>query len=134
MNETICDILKITPREIKRWAEENAVDSILPEIIKDLVLASSSRLTRCNFLYGSCNNLPGLDGHVENQQEHPFVPIGESYWEIGCESSANSKANKDYVKRTLETEPELRKQLTFVFVSPQIWKNRQKWETEKKNR
>ena len=134
MNETIYDILKITPREIKRWTEENAVDSILPEIIKDLVLASSSRLTRCNFLYGSCNNLPGLDGHVENQQEHPFVPIGESYWEIGCESSANSKANKDYVKRTQETEPELRKQLTFVFVSPQIWKNRQKWETEKKQK
>lgn len=134
MNTTPDDFLKISAKEIKHWADIEKVEAVLPDIIRNLILASSQHLRRCEFLHGECNNLPGLDGHVINHQEHPFVPLGESYWEIGCEKSASSKANRDYDKRTQQTPPELRAKLTFVFVSPQIWAGREKWETEKRRR
>ena len=47
MNTTPDDFLKISAKEIKHWADIEKVEAVLPDIIRNLILASSKHLIRC---------------------------------------------------------------------------------------
>ena len=48
----------------------------------------------------------------------PFVPEGRSYWEIGTGLEAGNKATLDYRDLTTVTPEAVRRESTFVFVTP----------------
>ena len=48
----------------------------------------------------------------------PFVPEGKSFWEIGTGIDARAKATSDYRELTETTPDEVRRESTFVFVTP----------------
>jgi len=56
----------------------------------------------------------------------PFVPEGRSLWEIGTRLKAGNKATCDYNARTKDTPENVRRESTFVFVTP--LSGRRDWE------
>lgn len=125
------DTLKINAKEIHNWSDKEKADSTLPEIIQNLVITSCPELTRCDFHHGDCNGMPGLDGIVENESKHLFVPFGKSLWEISVRKDVKKKLEEDYKDRTIRTEESERHATTLVLVTGRLYASQQKWEKEK---
>ncbi|MBP6749418.1 MAG: hypothetical protein KA144_07255 [Xanthomonadaceae bacterium] len=71
---------------------------------------------------------PGWDGCVDSGAATPWIPIGVSGWEFGCNVDPDRKAQSDYKARLRNVPEEERKNTTFVFVSPRKWPEKQAWE------
>jgi hypothetical protein len=74
----------------------------------------------------------------------PFVPEGSSLWEIGTGVDAGDKATRDYRELTAATPDDVRREATFIFVTPMsgrrdwtyTWKEdaQAKWVEERRKR
>lgn len=134
MKVTKINLLDIRSNDIKNWAENSEASSELPEIIKKLVYTASNQIDKIKFLSREDNNNPGWDGIVNNTGVHPHIPSGCSFWEIGTNKRPKKKADEDYNKRTLQTEESIRRESTFVFVTPRPWRNKEQWIQTKRER
>lgn len=109
----------VTAEDLDDYSLRRDSEAIIPELIWMLVTASTPDITVCRIPYGGSINLPGLDGLVETQNGfRQFVPKGRSYWETGRSNKPQSKATRDYGKRTREMSVKDRQAATFVFVTP----------------
>jgi hypothetical protein len=121
--------------DLQRWSEAIQARTSLPEMVADLIRASSQDIGSFRFPSGDKGQVRGFDGRLESRGAPPFVPEGRSIWEFGV-SDGVAKAEKDYRKRTKEVPEEERKKTVFVFATLQTWDNpKQKldeWISEKR--
>ena len=91
-------------------------------------MAASVPVARARrFPLGDSINQHGPDGELDcDTGLPPFVPDGHSFWEIGASLDARGKASDDYRELTRETPEEVRRQASFVFVTPHS--GRRGWE------
>jgi hypothetical protein len=85
--------------------------------------------------------VPGYN-EVANDEENRFVPIGLPVSELGTNADYKSKANKDYWKRSGDkakngtegnsTRKFNRSQITFIFVPPHVWTDKDDWVAARK--
>lgn len=94
-------------------------EDMLPALIRKLIKETSSTITYNRFPSGDATSTPGVDGIVKNNTECQFIPVGDSFWEIG--TSGLTKINKDYDKRTEEFTEEIRLSTTFILIFPKYW-------------
>lgn len=94
---------------------------------------ASGNVTFCNVPAGGAVNQAGWDGELISEDSNAWIPKGRSFWEISCEAKIASKATSDYKKRTVSTPEAIRKNSTFVFVTPRQWSEaaKKKWLKEK---
>ena len=137
----------IETSHLSSWAASKASESRFPHLVKDLIRATIDA-DKLRMPSGDAVWVPGFDGEISNSQENRFVPTGFSVWEIGTNSSPASKAKEDYDKRTIDIAPSEedkktrkrkipkrkidRSALTFVFVTPRVWDNKEDWVYEKR--
>ncbi len=111
----------ITERQLDIWVRGNAqiAQGVIVELIWRLVAAASPNPKERRFPLGDSIGQHGPDGILNTEFGYePFVPEGQSYWEIGTGLRASDKATSDY-KGLVENIPEAtRRQSTFVFVTP----------------
>ncbi|MDE0180273.1 MAG: hypothetical protein OXL39_02940 [Caldilineaceae bacterium] len=70
------------------------------------------------FPFGDSIGQPGTDGFLSDDKGFlPFVPTGDSYWEIGTGPAA-TKATDDYRKRTEAIDEATRQNSIIVIVNP----------------
>lgn len=118
---------------LKSWADSASSNGELPELVKNLVRATAIEIRSIRFPHGDAVNMPGYDGIlVVNKSANDYVPEGLSVWEMGTGERPSDKANKDYIKRTKQVTQDRRETITFVFVTPRRWNNRNEWIEEKK--
>lgn len=124
----------ISAGDIKNWSSTNQRDcaSLLPELLRRLILATSVSVEDINFPSGDSISTSGWDGSLRCETSSPFFPTGVSAWELGVKNSPGKKADEDYKKRTNNSNEMSINETTFVFVTPRSWPGRQKWITEKK--
>ena len=97
----------------------NIAQGVIVELVFRLVAASVARPAERNFPLADSINQPGADGTLDTANGFaPFVPEGRSYWEIGSGLDARDKANADYSELTASTPAAIRRNATFVFVTP----------------
>jgi hypothetical protein len=111
----------ITENQLDEWARANSRDAqgVIVELIYRLVATSTPRPKRRRFPLGDSIGQPGPDGELDTDVDfNPFVPEGVSYWEIGTGEKAGKKATSDYKDRTKATPEEVRRESTFIFVTP----------------
>lgn len=125
----------ITANDLSQWADTIPAKDTFPEMIGDLVRASSLKIESFRFPSGDMGQVRGFDGYLEAEGSPPYVPDGSSIWELGVGRDLIPKANSDYQKRTKETPENIRQNTTFVFATPRTW-NQAKiklidWEHEK---
>ncbi len=113
----------ITALDLQHWADTLQARSSFPGLIADLVRSQAQDISSIRFPSGDKGQVRGFDGHLDANVNSPYIPTGKSIWEFGVSTGAASKADSDYKKRTNGTPEKLRKETTFVFVSPRAWDN-----------
>lgn len=124
----------ISAGDIKNWSFTNQRDcaSLLPELLRRLILSTSTSVEYINFPSGDSISTSGWDGSLKCETASPFFPTDISAWELGVKTSPGKKADEDYEKRTNNPGEISLSKTTFVFVTPRSWPGRQKWVIEKK--
>jgi len=118
--------------DLAQWANRLDAQGLLPKLIRRLILATSSDITRIGVRSEEGIRYPGYDGIVEAGKGNAFVPTGLSAWEMGVNQDPKGKAESDYTKRTedpLGVDPF---QTTFVFVTPRRWPGKEDWVEDKR--
>jgi len=87
---------------LEQWSESREAQEKLPDLVRRLLAASEGELQYLSMPAGTSINQPGVDGRVIFHGIHPFIPDGESIWEMGCTKDVSEKANDDYRKRTAQ--------------------------------
>lgn len=120
--------MHITASQIVDWANTNAreAQAELPRLIRRLCFEVSTTI-KISFPSGDSIYAPGWDGVLTRERGDAWAPKGTSYWEIGCNQTPTTKANKDYQKRVSQTTLEKRSRTTYIFVTPRRWTTKAKW-------
>ena len=123
--------LKIRAKHLSEWADTIEARSLLPALIRKLVLTGGLEFQRVDFPAHDLSQTPGWDGEVESGNANPWIPKGKSGWEFGCNKNPGKKANADYAQRVKKKPLQERKETTYVFVTPRFWTDKKKWLEEK---
>ncbi|MGA9348562.1 MAG: hypothetical protein WBW48_07135 [Anaerolineae bacterium] len=119
----------VTENQLDEWVRANARDAqeVIVELVWRLVAASCPKPRERCFPLGNSIGQHGPDGDLDVALSfEPFVPEGRSYWEIGTGLKAGDKATSDYNSLTDAVPEGVRRETTFVFVTP--LSGRRDWE------
>ena len=94
-------MVSVFTKDFERWADSKVGPETLGEFIQQLVHARVplSKTSYIRFLSEEASNLSSWDGLLNVQIEDPFIPNGQSVWEISGQTNPTVKIRKDYVKR-----------------------------------
>jgi len=124
--------LGITAIKIEAWFDGNIkARSELAVLLRILVNSTSPKLAKVSFPGNDLSQTPGWDGKVNSESVTPWVPIGKSRWEFGCNKNFKAKANKDFKARTDKTSKKKQSKTHFIFVTPHIWADKDEWANSK---
>lgn len=136
----------VTENQLDNWVRSHSVEarSLIPTMISRLVAKSCPNASERRFPSGDSTDQPGADGFLRDEYGYsPFVPSGDSYWEIGT-GPASRKATDDYRKCTKRIPKSVRQNSTIVIINPRSsvkeWRNpkggdaQRKWVEERKAR
>lgn len=119
----------VSERHLRDWADSRDAEGELPLLVRRLI-GRVATVTALVMPGGDAVNSPGLDGEVMAVGGNAWVPDGRSFWEMGRDNNPRGKAKDDYQKRTAGTPADVRRDTTFVFVTPRRWNDKDKWRTE----
>jgi hypothetical protein len=109
----------ITEEQLDTHADYAESRGILPELILRLICASVQNPDDLRIPTGGSVGQEGWDGIVVSPIAfEPYVPLGQSFWELGTGADPGVKATSDFKKRTEETSDEEQAASAFVFVTP----------------
>jgi addiction module HigA family antidote len=124
--------LKITARDIEQWVGGNLeARSRLPVFLRKLVHSTGRGLSHVDFPGYDNAEKKGWDGRVDADTATPWIPLGKSGWEFGCNADPKQKADGDYAARVAAIPAPKRADLNFIFVTPRKWNAKDKWAQEK---
>jgi addiction module HigA family antidote len=124
--------LKITAKQIDQWVD-GAIEprSLLPVLLRKLVNSTGQDLSFIDFPGYDQAETKGWDGRVDAGAATPWIPIGKSGWEFGCNEDPKKKADKDYAARVTAIPAADRADMHLVFVTPRKWSGKSAWIKEK---
>jgi len=121
--------LQIRAHDIQAWASGRIEPrQQLAALLRRLVNTTGVGLSKVDFPAYDDAERRGWDGYVEASAATPWIPIGVSGWEFGCNADPESKAQADFDARVRHVLEEERRSATFVFVTPRKWPGKQAWE------
>lgn len=124
-------LVEIKAHRIEQWANTKHAQEYLPALLRRLIHATGDKATRIDFPAFDNAQRPGWDGIIEAKTPTPWIPEGKSGWEFGCGRKPKKKACDDYSARVKSVPPEIRRGMTFVFVTPRNWRGKGDWAAEK---
>lgn len=110
-----------TENELDDWVRGHVREAQgkIVELVYRLVAASVPRPRERRFPLGDAIGQHGPDGNLTTELAfQPFVPDGDSIWEIGTGINVRAKATSDYGDQTAAVPEDVRKRTTFIFVTP----------------
>jgi hypothetical protein len=114
----------INQDELVRWANRIGSREQFPVMVRDLILASARDLGDIQYIRfpgGESGQIRGYDGDLTMAVGTHMIPVGRSIWEFGAGKEPVAKFKADYKTRVKDTKKDIRKDLTFVFVTPRNW-------------
>ncbi|MEZ5683803.1 MAG: helix-turn-helix domain-containing protein [Novosphingobium sp.] len=124
--QNAADYHDITSTDIARWAETARSRTVLPVFIRRLVYSVAPDARLVDFPGHDAGQRPGWDGRVDAPSSSPWVPDGNSGWELSVSSDLQGKPTADISERRKLTLPE-RRSTTFVFVTARNWPGKDVW-------
>lgn len=111
----------IAENQLDEWVRSNKGEAqgVIVELVGRLVAASCPRPRERRFQWEDSIGQHGPDGVLDTDIDfEPFVPKGKSFWEIGTGLRARDKATSDYEDLTKGVPENIRRESTFIFVTP----------------
>lgn len=126
--------LSVKANDLVRWADEIDARSRLAVLLRILVHSTGTKLRQVDFPGYDDSERPGWDGWVEAGIGTPWIPEGLSGWELGVSRNARNKADRDFKKHTDQLTAREQATITYVFVTPRRWteKDKKQWAAEKR--
>ena len=90
--------------DLVAWADRLDAQAFLPMLVRRLILATTTQLSRVGVRSGEGVQLAGWDGIVIAEAENAFVPKEASVWEMETNQNPRQKAQEDYEKRTQDSQ------------------------------
>lgn len=121
----------VTEKDVRNLYENRSNDpaKVLPEIVRDLLLASGVRRDKIEM---PGTRIHGYDVIVDDAPAGAeFVPEGACVMELSVEASPGNKADSDYDERRSE-EQLFRSAHAYVAVTARAWKDATGWATKKR--
>ncbi|MDE0625893.1 MAG: HigA family addiction module antitoxin [Bryobacterales bacterium] len=125
-------VLTIKAREIGDWAGRIESRQELGALVRRLVNSTGRNLSKVDFPAHDNAERRGWDGMVVASAPTPWIPEGESGWELSCNARPRDKANRDFARRTKSVPPRERKACTFAFLTPRDWPGKTAWANEQR--
>ncbi|MBW1737656.1 MAG: hypothetical protein JRJ69_08895 [Deltaproteobacteria bacterium] len=125
-------MMLVEEKDITLWANQRNAQSLLPKLIRRLIIATVNHINRLNIRTGDGIQSKGWDGILEADEGPWLVPDGVSCWEFSTSDDKATKANSDYQKRSSDPGDIDPSQSTFIFVTPRRWSNKKNWQDTKR--
>lgn len=113
--------------DIIQWSDRMNARSELPRLVRRLISQNNDQVAILDMRSGEGVGVSGYDGFVRAAKATPFVPEGDSVWEIGTEKGPGTKASKDYRKRTRDPKGVDPAKTTFVALTSRRWPTKSAW-------
>ena len=84
---------------LENWASWPEAQSLLPELLRRLVVETTEGTADAHFPSGKGVHLGGFDGRVQGAPGSMWVPPGSSVWELSTEARPGPKAGEDFENR-----------------------------------
>lgn len=123
----------ITAEDLSEWARRYEAASILPELVRRLLLATEY-VAQIEMRSGAGVRLPGYDGVVAARMASPFCPAGASVWELSTADQPEKKATRDILKREKFPLEISAPETTYVVVTALRFPRKQPWVAEQVRR
>lgn len=123
--------LLVDATDLVQWADRRDSQSVLPQLIRSLILSSSDHIEKISFAAGEGVSLGGWDGITIAEESDSFVPKGTTVWEMGVNRAVKGKADDDYEKRSKNPLFMIPTETTYVFITPRRWRDKDKWTEER---
>ena len=124
--------LKIKANDIETWVDgKTEPRTLLAVLLRKLINTTGQGLTLIDFPGYDQAERKGWDGRVDAGAATPWIPIGQSGWEFGCNEDPKEKADDDFAVRVKAIPQNEREEMNFVFVTPRNWNGKDKWRKEK---
>ena len=131
----IPSFLKITARDIESWADGNIeARSLLAVFLRKLVHSTGEEILHVDFPGYDNAERRGWDGEIDAGATTPWIPLGKSRWEFGCNKEPKEKAEKDYGTRVRTVPLQEQAEINFIFVTPRKWAGKDEWVKQKQAR
>lgn len=114
-------LVLVNENQLDEWVRAHAREAqgVIVELIYRLISASCTQVRERRFPLADSIEQHGPDGILEvTTGFEPFVPAGRSFWEIGTGLQSRDKATADYKDLTAIIPESIRKDATFIFVTP----------------
>lgn len=123
-------MFQVSSTEIHQWADTRSSQSKLPDLIRRLILTTIyyKAIDHISFPCGDDIGRPGYDGILTTRESNPYIPVGNSVWEMSTQKGIDTKADSDYQKRT---SVDANYETTFIFVTACKWSNKENWAASK---
>lgn len=123
-------MLQVSSTEIHQWADTISSQSKLPDLIRRLIITTIDyrAIDHIAFPCGDDISRPGYDGVLTTRESNPYIPVGNSVWEMSTQKVIDTKADSDYQKRTSVNADH---ETTFIFVTACKWTNKDNWAATK---
>ena len=115
--------------DLNLWSNRNTAASVLPQLLRRLVIATADAVTAVGFRAGDGVAIGGWDGRVEAVVGNAFVPEGVSVWELGTNRGVKGKADEDYDKRKDDPKECVPAETAYIFVTSRRWGGKDDWVT-----
>ncbi len=125
-------MLWVDSGDLNSWAKRRDCHGDLPFLVRSLIRATATDISKILFPAGDNVSSPGWDGVLEVSEGNEYVPEGFSIWEMGCNHHVKGKADSDYEKRKENLSGINPAETTYVFVSPRPWTKNEEWCEEKR--
>lgn len=117
----------VNATDLVAWSDRIEARGLLPRLIRRLIQATTSEITRLEFRSGDGVQQPGFDGVVVVPKSSPYVPAGMSVWELSTSADIVSKASGDYEKRSEDPLGIDASNSTYVTVTSRRWRDKASW-------
>ena len=120
---------------LENWVSWPDAQSMLPELIRRLVIETTAGVADAYFPRGRGVVLRGFDGLVQGAPPGSmWVPEGSSVWEVSTQEDPADKAKKDFDKRADAPTGWDKSDTSYVAVSLRQWSGTDKWESQRTSR
>jgi hypothetical protein len=117
---------------LEQWAERYGARFEFARLVRRLIRQTNDQVPSLQMRAAEGTDFRGYDGQVQALKGTPFVPSGDSVWELGVGEDPARKANEDYRTRTENSLGVDKSKTTFVFATARRWSGRTEWAREKR--
>lgn len=119
---------------LENWASWPEAQSMLPELVRRLIVETTDRDTDAHFPSGKGVHLGGFDGQVQKAPSSMWVPEGSSVWELSTEARPGSKAGQDFENRPNAPAGWAKPDTSYVALSLRPWPKTDEWVAQRADR